>query len=168
MIKESQRNKVKKRLTTDIFLHLTPMIDMFTIILLFLLKSYSVSEFQMTPPKDVNLPTSLSKTAPQLALVVSASPTGIFIEGEKVATIYNGVLNPYELDGLVIKPLLAKLNRYGKISKYKQSQREDFTFTGNILLQADRTLPFSIIKRIMFTAEHADFSLFKFAVLKIE
>ncbi len=43
---------------------------------------------------------------------------------------------------------------------------EEFEFKGEILLQCDKRLPFSVIREVMFTAVQAQFGNFRFIVIK--
>nr|HQV31996.1 biopolymer transporter ExbD [Calditrichia bacterium] len=61
----------KHRTSTDEELNLTSMMDAMTIILLFLLKTYSTTGAIISPSSDLKLPYSLSTEAPHKELTVS-------------------------------------------------------------------------------------------------
>ena len=46
------------------------------------------------------------------------------------------------------------------------SQSGEHEFKGQILLQCDKTLPFSVIREVMYTAGQAQFGEFRFVVYK--
>ena len=46
------------------------------------------------------------------------------------------------------------------------SQNEEHQFKGQVLLQCDKTLPFSVLREVMYTAGQAQFSEFRFVVYK--
>ncbi|MEL6350032.1 MAG: hypothetical protein AAFV53_43425, partial [Myxococcota bacterium] len=50
----------------------------------------------------------------------------------------------------------------------ERSSRSDAEFKGRILLQVDRTMPFNVLREVMYTAGQAQFGEFKFVVYKRE
>jgi len=73
-------------------LRLTAMIDMFTILLIFLLKSFSVEGEIMSVAKDLRLPESTAQTPPKAAPILVVTNEWIILDGtpvEKVATVLN-------------------------------------------------------------------------------
>src|SRR5438270_165493 len=80
-------------------IQITSMVDMFVILLVFLLKSYSTSPIQVNPNKDLQLPASSSSTDPAAeALKLIVSQKGIFIEDKKVVDLVNGELQTSDVD----------------------------------------------------------------------
>ena len=59
---------IKNNRKTTFILQLTSMVDMFTILIVFLLKSFSTSAVHITPHQNLNLPSSTSQTNPVEAL----------------------------------------------------------------------------------------------------
>ena len=47
-----------------------------------------------------------------------------------------------------------------------QNHSDNHSFTGNIVLQADKTLQFNVLKKVIYTAGITDFVMLKLAVLK--
>ena len=73
-----------------------------------------------------------------------------------------------EKQGQMIQKLYEKLLTKAETAKTQaqRTQREDLEFKGEILLQCDSTLPFSLIREVMYTAGQAQFSNFRFVVIK--
>src|SRR3989338_1596985 len=140
-----RRNKITakrlRRQSTEFHLNLTSMIDMFTNIMCFMLINFSVAQFPITPPKDIELPVSTIKTDPEMTLVMVATKRELILEGKKVLDIMDNRINRTDLNGQIIVPLLEKLQEYRKIGKYKSSASKEYEIPKNIILQADKALP---------------------------
>src|SRR3989304_6009881 len=79
----SKKKKRRSRLT-ETTLSLTSMMDMFTIILLFLLVNYSAEGIVVTDPKKLSLPLSTSQKTPIRKLDIQITSEDIIVEGVKV------------------------------------------------------------------------------------
>ncbi|MDZ4677545.1 MAG: biopolymer transporter ExbD [Oligoflexia bacterium] len=149
-------------------LQITSMIDMFTIILVFLLKSYSSSVVDMAPMKDLRLPSSTATVSPVEALKLAVSKDGIYVDDKSIVVFENGQLPKSATDASdtrFIKPLFEALNTLAQKSKNIAKQNENVTFDGKIVFQADQSLNYQLIKKVMYTATIAGYSDFKFAVV---
>ena len=67
--------------------NLISMMDVLTVLLLFLLKSYVSGGEVMVPPAGVQLPASTAKAMPQASLVVAIDGDEIVVGSERVASI---------------------------------------------------------------------------------
>ena len=86
--RRSRRGFGKHRLeNTKAVLRLTSMMDIFTSLLLFLLKSFVVDGEAVTPVPGVDLPESRSQDAAQPALVVAVFDDAILVGDEMVASV---------------------------------------------------------------------------------
>ncbi len=68
--------------------------------------------------------------------------------------------------GTLISPLFDILKEKADEAKSIAATRATITFTGRILLQCDRNIPFSLVREVMYTAGQAQFAEFKFVVYK--
>jgi len=140
--------KIKRRnRSIDVGLKLTSMIDMFTILLVFLLKNYSAEGHIMSVAPDLRLPESTAQKSPKVTSVIAVSQEWILLDGKKVVTVAQ-VLNN---NTLMIPELLNELNRLRGTSERMGELNANMGFTGNISLQGDKELPYQIIKKVMFT-----------------
>ena len=173
--------KKKKRVQKREELAITSMMDMMTIILVFLLKSYASTEVTVTHSEDMQLPTSSAAKAPELAVQLMVSKTEILVDGVPVLglTTVQDEENPGEMliavpedenKGQMITDLYDRLLDKAEQAKAlgEASGSEQHAFKGRILLQCDQNLPFSVIREVMYTAGQAQFSEFKFVVYKTE
>jgi biopolymer transport protein ExbD len=170
-------SKKARRQSDDAGLNITSMMDMMTIILVFLLKSYSTDDVSVAPSKDLQVPVSTAEKAPKLAVNVVVSQSEIVVDGERVlglerqsttAGIEVAAVPESEKRGQLINALYDRLLEKAETAKdlAMRSGGDDFEFKGEILLQCDKRLPFSVIREVMFTAGQAQFGNFRFIVIK--
>lgn len=170
--------KKSRRQGTDGGLSITSMMDMMTIILCFLLKSYQTTDVTIESSPDLQIPTStaLAEIKKEVQLVVTRSQ--ILVEGEPITTLEqrpdeNGNMVSYVADsdkkGQLIDDLYNSLLEAAENAKEVGetfSGIEDAQFKGRIMLQCDHSLPFSLIREVMYTAGQAQFGQFQFVVIK--
>src|SRR5438128_10520239 len=75
-------------------LNITPMMDMMTIILVFLLKSFSSSTSAITFDSNLQVPKSVTQLKPKLAVTVTLTKKVILVEGDAIAPINAGRVDP--------------------------------------------------------------------------
>ena len=160
--------KVKGRSQASGGLMLTSMLDILTCILFFLLKNYSavVSEFRTA--KDISLPTSSSVLPPGPSLELVVTREAIMLDNKPIANIVNGDVEKKDLyrDGVTIVRLAQELKAQKDRSLYVQQHNDTHSFTGTIILQADKTLNFNVLKKVIYTAGISDFVMLKLAVMR--
>lgn len=173
--------KQARRPTNDGGLNITSMMDMMTIILVFLLKSYSTQDISVAPSEDLELPVSTVKKAPEVAVNVVVSKKNVVVDGVPVLNLEHvpDEDNPGqkklqvpedELNGQLIESLLDELEQKAKTAKElgQQTGSDEHSFKGRLLIQCDKKLPFEVLRQVMYTAGQAQFSEFKFVVYKQE
>ena len=161
--------KSRRRLNQDMGLNITSMMDMFTIILVFLLKSFGSNSVELKLAKDINLPSSISQKVPSNILSLIVSKNSILLDDKYVLDHVNGKIPSGYLDdnNLKIIPLYKKFKYYADIQK-NFSPEKTKKISGKILLQMDKNLSFEILRQIMYTAGLAGFDNFKFLTIKKE
>jgi biopolymer transport protein ExbD len=147
-------------------LNITSLMDIMTIILVFLLKSYSTEDIQIAPSDDLRLPVSTSSKPPQLAVNTVISKVGIIVDGVKVVDVSGGVVGDEYKRGTLIQPLFDTLKEKADEAKAIAEARASVDFTGRLLLQIDRDIPFALVREVMYTGGQAQFAEFKFVVYK--
>ena len=83
--------KKQRRGDNEAGLTITSMMDMMTIILVFLLKSYSTEDISVAPSDDLIIPVSSAKKAPKLAVNLVVSRMEIVVDGGWVLDLEKGV-----------------------------------------------------------------------------
>jgi len=170
-----------RRHTVDASLNINSMMDMMTIILVFLLKSYSTSDISVAPSDNLQLPSSSSQKAPELAVNLVVAANQIVVDGvpvlnlDKVPDEENPGQNlatvpEDEKRGQVITKLYDRLLEKAESSKAlgERSGSTEHEFKGRILMQVDRNMPFAVVREVMYTAGQAQFGEFRFVVYKSE
>ena len=155
MVKRNRKSK-------EVALKLTSMIDMFTILLVFLLKSYSAEGQIMSVAPDLRLPESTAQKPPETASIIAITNDAILLDGNQVTTVGQILRN----DNLLIPELLNQLKKLRQLSEKVGEIRSEIGFTGKISIQADRELPYLVIKKIMFTCGQIGYNDMLLAVNK--
>jgi len=165
---KSMRAYMNKRTASTFKVQITSMVDMFVIILVFLLKSYSTSPVEVAPSKDMMLPMSASYDDPVDVIKMAVTKKGIFVENKKVADLdEKGNLAKGDLDtsdpqfiGALFKELDAQAQKTKNIAKVNDTVE----FDGRVLLQADKDLPYALLQKVMYTSMLAGYAELKLAV----
>lgn len=147
------RFKIPLKRNQSFTLNITSMTDMFTILLVFLLQSFSTSEVTLDVINGLRLPSSTTEKNPVNGVKLSISPTElkfdqIVVAGLKDSQIDASAIDPN--DNKFIKPLFEQLKKFN-------AENEKLAKTGKVLLQADQDLPYSTISKVLYTASMAGF-----------
>ena len=136
-------------------LNVTPLVDMFTIMLIFLLLSFSAGGQLQRMADDIMMPLSQSEVMVDFHLQVAFNMKEIFINGQKIPEDPAAYLHN---DELMMPNLFQILAREADILKEEASRNPLSQFSGKIIIQADKNVPFRLLKKVMFTADRADFT----------
>src|SRR5258706_13972963 len=91
-----KRAERKGRNQTMVDMNLVSLIDVFTILIFFLLSSASGVEL-LPSPKAVKLPESIAEKSPKETIVVIVSDSDILVDGRKVATVAQAMASKSDL-----------------------------------------------------------------------
>jgi biopolymer transport protein ExbD len=153
-IERMSRNRVK--ITK---MPLTSLMDVFTILVFFLLVNSGSVEI-MEAPRDVSLPVSNVETKPRETVVIFVSPENVLVQGKLVALV-SDILE--EKEGAV-EPITAQL------AQLKESVIGDRTAavagSEEVTILADKSVPFSVIKTIMSTCTNEGYEKVSLAVIQ--
>jgi biopolymer transport protein ExbD len=139
-------------------LNLVSLIDIFTILIFFLL-SNSTDVETLPSNKAVKLPESTAEKKPRETVVVVVTDSDILVQGHKVAQVAD-VMN---LDGDLIEPLKSELD----LQSSRQVVRpESQAQTKAITIMGDKQIPYRLLRKVMVTCARANFSEVSFAVLR--
>ena len=152
----------KRKKSTQIPLKLTSMIDMFVILLVFLLKSYSAEGQIMSVAPDLRLPESTAEKTPQTTSIIAITHDLIMLDGKQIGNV-SEVVQSNTLD---IPELRNALNQLRQLSEKVGEIQSDMGFAGKISIQGDRDLPYLVIKKIMFTCGQIGYNDMLLAVSK--
>lgn len=151
-----RRAERRSRYENAVDMNLVSLIDVFTILIFFLLSNAGGVE-TLVSPKSVRLPASESQTTPHQTVVVTVSATDILVDGRKVAAVADVI----DTAGDVIAPLKAELDQMASrevIRKENASQAKRLTIMG------DKEIPYRLLRKIMATSASANYGDLSFAV----
>ena len=153
-IKRMSRNRVKIGK-----MNLTSLMDVFTILVFFLLVNSGSVEL-LEAPKDVTLPESLEESKPRETVVISVSPEDVIVQGKAVARVQD------ILDGADpgMEPLAARL------AELKESVLGPATMnvaeSQEVTILADRSVPFIVVRKIMSACTSEGYENVSLAVIQ--
>lgn len=145
-------------------LSLTALMDVFTIILLFLLKSYSAEGDIMAADSKIVLPPSTSTEITKSSLLLQVTRDDIIVEGETVLSVKEAAAGKE----MLLEPLYEKLNEIAKRTEYIAKSNAALNFTGLIVIQGDKNIPFRLLEKVMYTSGQAGYNGISLAVTKRE
>jgi biopolymer transport protein ExbD len=153
-------NKGRKGTNAD--LNVVPMVDMMTMLVIFLLQQFSATGEVLYMQKDIKLPDARHGQTIEIAPVVAISADQVVVTGVKVADIR-------ELDSdsgyLNIPALEERLRDEKKRWDFIHQQDPDKKWDGIVNIQADKGVPFRIVKRVMYSCGIAGYFNVNFAAL---
>lgn len=158
-------SRIKKHDTDpgQIRLNLTSMMDMFTIILLFLLKTFSTEGQLIHPSESLQLPKSTVERSPEVALDVVVSREHILVNEKPVVTMDE----VRRQSGFLIPKLQRELKYYAEEAR-KMEQNFGVKFSGKVTIQGDKRLPYRDLVKVMYTCGHADYPNMRLVVYRKE
>ena len=119
-------------------LNITPMMDMMTIILVFLLKSFSSSTSTITFDQNLQVPKSMTQLKPKLAVTVTVTKKVLLVE--------------------VLEKHARREKRVAELTGQK--------FEGQLMLVADQTTPYRLLTEIIYSCGQAGYANYRLLVLK--
>lgn len=167
MAKRGMAKYTDKKSSGAFKIQITSMVDMFVILLVFLLKSYSTSPVNITPKDGLRIPESTSTTDPVDVVKLIVSEDGIFVEEKKVLALEKGKISQENLDKAdpsFLRSLFEALDERAKLAKDISKVNDSFEFDGKVLMQADRNLPYELLQKVMYTSMMAGYADVKLAV----
>ena len=142
-------------------LNVTPMVDMLTMLVIFLLLTFSASGEILTISKDITLPKAFNAAELERAPIVAISKAKIAFEGQFVMDATD--ITNEKFAEFVLPPLKERLER--NRDQWRLTH-PDKTFDGQVIIQSDNSINFVVIKMIMMTAAQAEYTNMNFAVMR--
>ncbi len=154
-----------------LFLNLNPMLDIFSILITFLLMSFSSDPVTHNVDAGIELPESTTIVALDEVPTVVVTKTEIVINGKKIADIVAGDVPEKDRTQGAIQPVFTELEKLGEANKrlaknIKSNDPNAMGSTGALTMEMDKGHRFKLMKRIMLSAQQADFVQFKLMVQK--
>jgi biopolymer transport protein ExbD len=139
---------------------MTSLIDLMTVIIIFLLQSFSTEGQIITVSNDLSLPKSSARKTPELNVNIVVTNKYIMAENEKLVGVDEVLAN----DDLVVPQLYAWLGQRRELTEKIAQYSTKTTFKGNVTIEGDRRIHFRLLKKIMYTCGQQGFNNFALAV----
>jgi len=138
-------------------LNLTSLMDVFTILVFFLLVNSASTEL-LQQPKQITLPDSVVEAKPRETVVIYVSQDEVLVQGERVIR----VADIEAFDGERIEPISVRLAELagsviGLSTRAVAESRE-------VTVLADKSVPFNVIKKVMATCTGEGYTKISLAV----
>ena len=152
----ARHHKRNKKVAT---LNMVSMMDIFTILVFFLL--ITAGDQQSLPSlKNIKLPESKAQQTPKENLVILVSQDKIIFQGKTIASTRT-IMNS---SGSVIPALLGALNATAKELSKRSSEKE--VKKRGVTIMGDKAIPYVLLKKIMLTCAGSDFTNISLAVVQ--
>ena len=169
--KKAIRSFARKLAEPDVVkdLNITPMMDMMTIILVFLLKSFSSTSSTITFDQNLKVPQSTTQLKPKEALSVTVTKKVILVEGDGIAPITGGRVDPAVKrdgeNGYYITPLVDILEKHARKEK-KVAELTGVPWDAQLMLVADQSIPYRLLTEVLYSCGQAGYANYRLLVLK--
>lgn len=140
-------------------LNLVSLMDIFTILVFFLLVSSGEVE-SLPNPRDVRLPESTADTPSRETVVVLVTADEVLVQGERVARVADVLAG----DEIVIPALKAALE--AQTARVIRADVAEDAANREVTIMGDKALPYRLLKKIMATCTEADYGRVSLAVLQ--
>ena len=160
--REGRKRRWSVPTSTSGGVNLISMMDVLTVLLLFLLKSYVAGGEIMVPPVGVELPASSAEQPPPASVVVAIDDDEILVGNERVV----GLADAMAGDQLEIAPLTERLqairHQQEEIARLRGTPADPPAAT----IQGDREIEFQVLQRVMYTLGLNGFEHIALAVIQ--
>lgn len=172
-VKRVIRRKLgKHEAEEEVGLNIYPMMDMMTILLVFLIQSFASGAAQVVQSEELQIPTSTSEVEATEALAVIVSQSEVVVEGKQVLALRNGKVDPSLKqgggNGWLITPLFNNLKQHRDRLKTIAARNTQRAFRGEARIVADKRTPFRTLGEVIYTLGQTEFGALRFIVLQQE
>lgn len=155
----ARRAQRRERNKSQLDLNLVSLIDIFIILIFFLM--FNASGVEVLPnTKSVKLPESSADKSPKETVVVMVSDQDILVQGRKVASVADVMSS----GGDVIEALKTELQYHSSRQLIRKQKGEPPAKAVTIL--GDKQIPYRLLRKVMVSCARADYSNISFAVIR--
>lgn len=155
-IKRMARGGKRKKIPA---LNLVSLMDVFTILVFFLLVNSANTE-ELSTPRNLKLPDSVAERKPAQTVVVLVTPEEILVRGNVVASLAEVADEKTDVVESLYQVLQEELARATGLKKDDEGKSTEVTIMG------DRAVPFRILKKVMTSCTAAGYNKISLAVLQ--
>ncbi len=141
-------------------MNLTSLMDVFTILVFFLLVNSATTEV-LEAPKQIKLPDSAIETKPRETVVIFVSPREVLVQGEPVALVADILAQDSQQPVAGIGERLNELTQsiIGINTQVVAESQE-------VTILADKSVPFNVVKKVMSTCTSEGYTRISLAVMQ--
>ncbi len=147
-------------------LNITAMMDLMTIILVFLIKSFSASSITVTASEDVRPPMSTARATPKDTIAITVTPKSIMVGDKKRVDLTNAAVRGGDLQGKLILPLDAALKKEVEKLKYIAERNPSSPFNREVSIIGDKRVSYDLLSSVLYTAGQNELENFRFIILQ--
>ncbi|RZA13501.1 MAG: hypothetical protein EOP10_29630, partial [Proteobacteria bacterium] len=154
-------------------LNLMPMLDIFSILVTFLLMSYSTDPTTHDVDQNLELPDSVTLVTMDEIPSIVVNRNDIYVNNKKLVTLENGKVPAADLAQGAIQSVYKALKEISEVNKQAIEQFKGVAASddkkakpGEITIEMDKKHDFQLLKRIMLSGQQAEFVTFKLLVAK--
>lgn len=175
MKRESRRMKrmARNRRKKVPGMNLTSLMDVFTILVFFLLTNTSNNE-ALEPPKVITLPDSVVETKPRETVTLMVTDQEILVEAKSVIATADVIGSEENIIEEIKQAMIAEMAKAITVANMKQEgaaeggeQTEaEGALPPEVNILADRGIPFSLLKKVMSSCTDAGYTKVSLAVIQ--
>jgi biopolymer transport protein ExbD len=153
-------------------LNVMPMLDIFSILVTFLLMSYSTDPTNHDIDQNLELPDSVTLVSMDEVPSIIVNKNEILVNTKKVITLQNGKIPQGDIQQGAAYPVCQELVEIQKVNKAAAEQLrgnqdgEKKAKPGEITIEMDKKHDFELLRRLMLAGQQAEFITFKLLVAK--
>ena len=161
-----ERRRVREAAGQIRELNIVAMMDMMTIILVFLLKSYTASAISLTQSEDIKPPVSSTRATPRDTVAVTITPKTILVGDRVVVSLQNGQVPASALNGRLVVPLDQALRKEVEKLKFIAERNPQAPFSKELSVIGDKRIPYDLLLTVLYTAGQNELENYRFVVLQ--
>jgi biopolymer transport protein ExbD len=142
----------------DVAIPLVPFIDFLITLVVFLLMSFSASGELLAQKANLKMPKATNVGELEVSPVISVDPVVVMLDGRRMADTATLAADP-KVER--IEPLIADLETLKRNWSILHPQEP---FPGKVIMQADVSIDYRVIKKLMFSTGQAGYANVSFAV----
>jgi biopolymer transport protein ExbD len=152
--------RMKRRKSAIPKLNLTSLMDVFTVLVFFLIFNSSATVETLQTPKQITLPESVVEAKPRETVVIFVGKEEVLIQGVPVAR----VADIQAAGNVEIEPIRVRLSELSDsvIGLSTQAVAE----SQEVTVLADKSVPFSVLKKVMATCTAQGYTRVSLAVVQ--
>ena len=154
----AQRMAHFKKLHSRSGLNLVSLMDIFTILVFFLLVSSSNVQ-QLPNSKKVSLPASVAEKSPKETLVITVTKSTILVQGVNVVKLSDVVVSNEQIINELVKELDFHSSKTQALPGTEKIAR-------SITIMGDENIPYQILRKILASCRNANYTNIAFAAIQ--